>query len=88
MSASATASLAHRGCAPGMTSSVISDVFRVARRGDGHRVSGLDDMARAEHHLADENDVDTAGQPIAQSWQDLVQRLCRPWPASADPTRE
>ena len=27
-------------------------------------------------------------QRIAQSWQDLVQRLCRPWPASADPTRE
>ena len=27
-------------------------------------------------------------QRIAQSWQDLVQRLCRPWTASADPTRE
>jgi polyketide synthase 12 len=25
---------------------------------------------------------------IAQSWQDLVQRVCRPWPASANPTRE
>jgi AcrR family transcriptional regulator len=27
-------------------------------------------------------------QRIAQSWQDLVQLVCRPWPASADPTRE
>ena len=25
---------------------------------------------------------------IAQSWQDLVQRVCRPWPASANPTWE
>ena len=25
---------------------------------------------------------------IAQSWQNLVQRVCRPWPASANPTRE
>ena len=25
---------------------------------------------------------------IAQSWQDLVQRVCRPWPASANPTRK
>ena len=25
---------------------------------------------------------------IAQSWQDLIQRVCRPGPASADPTRE
>jgi hypothetical protein len=25
---------------------------------------------------------------IAQSWQDLVQRVCRPWPASANPARE
>jgi AcrR family transcriptional regulator len=25
---------------------------------------------------------------IAQSWQNLVQRVCRPWPASANSTRE
>jgi polyketide synthase 12 len=24
------------------------------------------------------------GERIAQSWQDLVQRVCRPWPASAE----
>ena len=28
------------------------------------------------------------GERIAQSWQDLIQRVCRPWPASANPTPE
>jgi AcrR family transcriptional regulator len=32
--------------------------------------------------------VPKIGERIAQSWQDLVQRVCRPWPASANPTGE